>query len=82
LESHLLEKGEGWGFANQFNPTTILRLSQDMDMDIFRHISWFLKYHKIKLFIVVLIWDESQKDLEKKAVMDITFSQPVVNAPS
>ena len=38
-----------------------------------------LKYHKIKLFIVVLIWDESQKDLEKKAVMDITFSQPVVN---
>ena len=38
-----------------------------------------LKYHKIILFIVVLIWDESQKDLEKKAVMDITFSQPVVN---
>jgi hypothetical protein len=23
--------------------------------------------------------DESQKDLEKKTVMDITFSQPVVN---
>ena len=41
LESHLLEKGEGWGFANQFNPTTFLRLSQDMDMDIFRHISCF-----------------------------------------
>ncbi|XP_071131652.1 WD repeat domain phosphoinositide-interacting protein 4-like [Mytilus galloprovincialis] len=27
----------------------------------------------------VLIWDESQKDVQKKAVMDITFSQPVVN---
>jgi hypothetical protein len=44
LESHSLEKGEGWGFANQFNPTSILRLSQDrtwISFGIYHVLFWF-----------------------------------------
>ena len=29
-------------------------------------------------FILVLIWDDAQKDKEKKFVLELTFAQPVL----
>lgn len=46
---------KGWGRINQFNPATLLWLSQRLDVVFQDHISWYFCVERLCLFVLLVL---------------------------